>query len=281
MLLDRGGVPLTSALLSLLGGPGLVLGVWTAAVAALGLTLTAPRPINPNQGLVMGLVLAGATLLVREPVFPPWPPVGAMGRLPYVVVVTALIAFVAVHLRAERLAIPFALLAPPVLGVGVVALPEAAQTLALVQGGGFVLLTLVLAQRLLADRGADGALPLGLVATSAGLVALAGLYPSVLSVHAAGVLATTLAIWVGAGLRGERFGIAPAIVGQVAVAGIGATLAISAPALAAPIALVLMMPLARWPASLLVKGARPRAAVQSVLMVGLGVLAVHLARTLP
>ena len=173
------------------------------------------------------------------------------------------------------------LFAPQLLGVGVIVGPGLDLPFKQLLGAGFAALSLIVAHRLQADRDDAGALPLGLFASAAGLGLLGLVYPTVLWLHGFGVLATAVAVWGGARLRGEAFGTAPAMVAQVAVTGIGAGYALATPALGPSVGLILLMPWMRVPAVLLAAGTVRRGLIQATLMAGLTAVALDLAATLP
>ncbi|RMD91178.1 MAG: hypothetical protein D6807_00245, partial [Alphaproteobacteria bacterium] len=171
--------------------------LYLPAALAAALVLWAPVERKPHPvGLALAIAYLIGFLLVRP--LPVFPPIGAIGWLPYALVVGLATGLLADRPRTRLIAtIAFVLLLPPLITLAV----GSETYMPFLQGPGWLNHLILAAGGILvfarlAERGSDPAAPRMLFFASAGLAVLAALYGGRIALHAMGLVVVIL----GAGL---------------------------------------------------------------------------------
>lgn len=237
---------------------------WLPALLALFLTMTAPRPGSAYQGLAIATAFGVGTFLARQPVLPPFPPVGATGWLPYAVMAVAILHIWA-GARANRL-LPYI---SPAIIIGFLGPQAIYQGVGAVLVAGFLCYGLVLADRTTPEAAKEGswAAIITALAPALGLFAAASSVSSGHALHALSLAAAVAGSALGAGIRRRDRAVDSGGVRVALAAGLGLALAIYArlPSLLFPLTLALLTAMAGNPPRLFGLQGPQQAVVHSVL----------------
>ncbi len=225
-------------------------------------------PSISRQIVALAAAVIAGLLLTRWPIFPAWPAVGPLGRLPWLLAVDALaLAFLAPRLGPRaRWALVAILLLGTAAGVAAPSFrPDQPRT-------PFVWLLLTLFALATTGRfsaegtgGRDRLVALLGMTLAVGLVA--GLYPSRTAVHALTLLAALLGLGWGCGVRGEAVDALAAQFALIALTGLIAAIAVLTPGRAVGLGLALAISIAAAP-PIPARG-RARLAIQGTIIVAL------------